>query len=891
MALTVEILTSKYGRVIPDQNHHIVPIGFIITGAVSGNPTYEKSIDGTNWYPMNPDTDYNKNLDGFVNQWTVWHANYIFYIREIGYEGDVWNSGDYNLELDLWSQGLHPFGDTPKIVTNSIAVGVSQAISIQTVKPNSTVRIYTSDVVDGQESFSLYPEGYLPEIIGTSDTNGVFTSILSNTRKGQKIVASAQSAYEQESFCVNTIYVGGGTEKLKQLDVIISFGALEGVGRKINISVIGGTGNYQYSLLNNNQDWKGIAISPVLAFGKQSIIVKDTRSGSIFSKSVEILGGGNQTNVNIGLKSQFNSSINNGVWEYGMFLGTGTIFAPLDTFGYSDCPDYPAITSSCKQGWYSTAITAPISPTLQGFPIIANGGDEAFPTVGNYVLLHPAGNNEAQASAVARYTFVQNGIFNTTTAKAKKPTPSSNPYQTPAGSTYIRVIVKHNTLVIWSKVLKNQGQEVDIPINNLSVEIGDVIDIIADTAQEHDDYSPDFDHLHVAFEGVLSTNSASSAGTAPNIPVLVAGTGASNSNILQGTNIIVRTNPDPEWVVVYKEGYFQTIIKTKSGVTNDYAFIGGQVGNYTVKTISNGIFNAGADVAFIVSPSSVVAVTTPTVSRATASTGESATIISPSGGEKIVVYKGGTEIERINISNVSNVSTEYLFSSAGTYTFKVFKSNSYSSASSSVVVSSPSVVCANITDGLAIGNFNYTGGSASLVAEAINSKLVIVQQGDNGVKLIRNSNFLNVYEVISDFKGHQSCFFGITESPYGALSIDDIGIVTGYSWSVTTDGYNTPILIPNTDAPKTSRRFAARTNCENKPVKFYISESNLDSSVIATTLYSNDGIVKLTPANELSDTGTEHYYKIFELASGTYYLYVMVEGTNTPVKKTIVTLS
>ncbi|MEX5669616.1 hypothetical protein ABFV57_32680, partial [Pseudomonas neuropathica] len=86
-----------------------------------------------------------------------------------------------------------------------------------------------------------------------------------------------------------------------------------------------------------------------------------------------------------------------------------------------------------------------------------------------------------------------------------------------------------------------------------------VLTIIADSASDADTFSPSFDELHVNFSGQLvSTNYV--APLAPNAPTLANGTGASTTEINQGQTVIVKTTPNENWILVYRNGIACAIV-------------------------------------------------------------------------------------------------------------------------------------------------------------------------------------------------------------------------------------------------------------------------------------------------------------------------------------------
>lgn len=860
MALTLELITNKFGRVVPDAPLHVVPIGFKVTGAIAGSPTFEKSLNGVDWEPFVASNNYSDNYFGFTPEYVLPAGIYSFYVREVGNLSNTGSSLNYNVELDITSQGLHALGDTPKIQTASLEVGINRQIVVKTNEPNKTVKVYGSTSVSGQETF-VFP--YVPILEGTSDADGLFIGTIPTVRQSQKFCASTVGDFALESYSVNSIAGGAVITSSKQLDISINIIDTTVSGRNISVSVSGGSGNYSISK-GINQAWSYTPNQQFeLPFGRQYIIVKDNTTGGIFSKAIHIVPAGQQTIINVGLRSGFSTSQNpsNG-WTYGYINKTNSQFTAFNNYGNRDG----------KAAW-----------GMSGYelPLLGYGGNTYILDVDAIALApHTLEQGSAigigETQSVARYTFANSGTFNTTKFKLKKPTPGS------IGSTtfYLKYIVKHNSTILQQGVLHGFGEEVSFTISNLSVQTGDIIDILVDAAQESDTSSPDHDELHVTFEGQLITT-AYVAPTAPNAPTLAVGTGGSTTEINQGQTVLVKTSPNEDWILVYRNGIPVSVIKTKLVATeNVFEYKAGVTGSYTFKAVSNGVFNSGAGVSINVKTSSATTPATPTIlSSTTISTGESISINSTEIGV-LQILKDAVLVGSINIDTPKSVS--YTALSGGAYTFKLFRDGKTSVASATVTVGTSAVNCSTFVNDYSLGTF--TQSAIALKVFSLNG-LSLIKQAYEGGFILRNGNFLKNNLVVSNFKNQSSCFAYPKDDFFAALSESDLGKIQGYKWAITADGYNVPYLLPDNTSYNTYR-VCAKTPCDGASLLFAVSNTtNNPSALQATDFKEPDGIIKVNDQNIEDVNGTSYYYKHFSLPSGVYNVFYKVKNNpNTPVK-------
>jgi len=858
MALTLELITNKFGRVVPNSPLHVVPIGFKVTGAISGSPTFEKSLNGVDWESFLGSTNYSDNYFGFVPEYVLPAGIYNFYVREVGNLSNTGSLLTYNVELDITSQGLHALGDTPKIQTTALEVGINRQIVINTSEPNKTVKVYGSETVSGQETF-LFP--YNPILEGTSDSNGLYIGTIPTVRQSQLFCASSLGEFQLESFSVNSITGGATVTTSKQLDININLVSTTVSGRNITVSVSGGSGNYSISK-GINQSWSFAPNQQFeLPFGRQYVLVKDNTTGAVFSKSIHIIPAGQQTITSIGLRSQFSNASNpNGNWSYG-YIENGT-YTAFNTFR----------DRGAKQGWGKDDFPMP----MIGY------GDNTTPLAADSIVLVPHTTADGSTTgygitkACVRYTFDNAGVFNTTNLKLKKPTLGS----LLSARYYLRYEVKFNDEIIGQGVLTTQNEEVSVPILNKTVQAGDIISITADSASDADTASPIFDELHVNFSGQLITTNYI-APLAPNAPTLANGTGGSTTEINQGQTVLIKTSPNENWILVYRNGIACSIIKTKLVSTeNVFEFTAGVTGTYTFKAVSSGVFNSGAGVSINIKTSSATTPATPSVtSPTTISTGETVTINSTEIGT-LQILKDGQLTASINIDTPKSVT--YTVLSAGAYTFKLFRNGKTSLASTTVTAGTSAVSCSGFINDFALGT--YTQNAIVLKVFSLNGITLIRQEFEGGF-ILRNGNFLKNNLVISDYKNQSSCFGFPKDDFFAALSESDLGKIQGYKWAISTDGYNVPYLLPDNTSYNTYR-VCAKTPCDGASFLFAVSNTtNNPTALLPTDFKEPDGIIKVNDQNIEDVNGTNYYYKNFSLPAGVYNVFYKIKNNpNTPVK-------
>lgn len=856
--LNVTVLSNKFGRVTPGSNIlHAVSVGFKITGAVSGTPTFEKRINGGTWLPFNTDHSWNK--DGYITQWFLPPHTYDFSVREVGYEGDVTNITNYNAVADLESHGLHSVGSTPKILNTVLEVGSNKTLTIKTIEPNQVVRLYASVLDSGEEKFN-FNDPILIE--GVSDTDGIFVASIPTVRNNQKFYPTAQGTYELESIAGNGIIAGltvGAVQQ--QLDINISVGSATGAGRPVTVTVTGGSGNYSIA----KDRLSGFNYLPnqsfELAFGRKYVIVKDNSTGVVFSKAIHIISAGQQTIVDLGLRSNFSNAANpTGNWTYGYINKNDNVFTAFDNYG----------TRDGKSAWGKTSYQ---------LPLVGYGGN-TYPLDVNAIALVPhtleqgssIGFGETQA--VAKYTFANAGIFNTTNFKVKKPTPGS------IGATtfYLKYIVKFNDVILYQGVLDGFGEELQLSIQNLSVQSGDVISIIADAANDSDTSSPDHDELHVIFEGQLST-STYVAPTAPTAPILAVGTGASTSTINQGTSIKVLSSPATNWISLFKNGYLVTMFETTQVVADYvYEYFGGVSGTYNAKSVASGVYSSSATSNFLVQASVLPSVSAPVIITASPLSIGQTVVITCSSVGSLYIYKDAAYLAAISIDTIGNVN--YTPTATGSYTFKIFRSGVLSAASGTMVINSGSTDCSAFVNDFVLGSIM----SRPLKVYDVNGHKVIKEVIDANTFSIKNANFLKLETVTSVYKAYTSCFGFANNNFITALTQSNIGNINGYTWSYTQDGMSTPILILNTSQADVYR-IIANTDCSGKRILFAYSATVSNPSLIPDSSYlTPDGITKVNTLGIEDVNGKDSYYKELSLAPGVYNFFYKVEGSpNTPV--------
>lgn len=855
MPLGITVVTNNFGRVVPNKQLHVVTVGFAITGAVSGTPTFQKSLDNTNWVAFN-EGNFNYNLDGYTAEFVLPSGVYNFYVREVGQPGDVASSLNYALTADISTQGLHPLGNTPKIMNDQVVDGNNITVGVETSTAGEYVKIYSSTVVSNQEVFD-FP--YIPVAEGISDTNKIFRGSLT-LRAGQKICASSQGEFDLESYSVNAITVGE-TSNNKKLNVTVALGAATGSGRNVTVSAVGGSNDFSVSKSITTGFNLAVNTPFELLFGRQFIAVKDNITGAVYSKAVHILPGTQATIDEIDLRAYVNITNNihlAGTWKYGSI--NNNVFTLFDSYG---------VRADGKEGWGNSTNQLP----MIGF------GNTANPLASDSLVFCPyfASNDSANyKQAAAIYVFAGAGLFSTTKIRIKKAKISN------AGSLnyFSKYIIKLNDTILLEGVLNQEGQTVDLSIVDLPVQTNDLLKIIIDEASISDgNTTSTFDDVHVSFVGQLRTSSYT-APSAPNAPTLVAGSGASTSEIVQGTTIDLRTTPQENWIAVKRNNSPLTFVKTINSGNFNYIFKGGVVGNITIRSVAQGVYSSAAPLAFIVKSSGAVAPVAPAVESTTGTVGMSNKITCPVTG-KLIVYLGGNQIAAITIASV-NQQINYTYDVAGSYTFKIEKNGLLSVASATVVISAASSDCSLFVNTFALGTF--TASNYALTVFVLGAKTLIKQVFNiPNAFIIRNGNFLDFNLVTSDYKGRR-CFSNTSNNISSALGQADIGNIAGYKWMVTDDNTNTPYLIPDGAVDK-SYRVAASTACEGETIKFAISATISNPSLIPDADFKvADGTIRVNIDNIEDPNASPKFYKIFTVPAGIYNVFYKVTNSpNTPV--------
>lgn len=870
MALTIEVLTSKYGRVVPNTERHATALGFAITGAIELSPAFEKSLDGVTWFPFT--NEFDSNLDGFSTQYILIGGFYNFYIREIGHPSNTGSVLSFNVEIDLTTQGLFPRGSSPVILTNSLNSGSNRTLTVKADKANTVIKVYSTHLDAGQEKFATFPQGYIPVAIGKSDPSGLCTITLPELRNNQRLVVSGQNNEELESLACSPITVGNSVAKAAQLEVSVVPVSLTDSGRRVKVYINNlSSASTSFSIsTENNPNWGIVPEQEFeLPFGRRYILVKDNVSGAIFSKSVEIFTSGEQTITNIGLRSQFNTSNNpNGNWTYGLYQNN--VFTIFDNYGSRDG----------KMAWGKSNFR---------FPCVGYG-DNTFPTDSESILLH-AGSTEdgtgnsfgsGDSQAVARYTFPSNGTFVTSKLRVRKPTPASNPSVSGNPTTFVKYIVKHNTTILYQGVLQNQNEFRELSLN-LNVQSGDTLEIIADAASEADQRSPDYDQLHVILEGQLTSSSAVTP-PAPPVPILENGTGGSTSVINQGQSIIISTDDTPQWVALYKDGFFWSLVKTKLVSTKFvYEFVGGRAGVFTARSLANGVFSSSSTGNFSVRVSPAPTLSTPVISTSgSIAVGQIFKIRSSDEG-KVLIYNGSTLVASYYHQG-NNFELDFTPKETGTYTVRLTKGGVVSSSSNSIAVTASSVDCTPFVDKFILGT--YISNAFSVKVFKLNGYTVIGVEDSSGNIALKNANFLNITEVTSVYKGMQSCFDFPKADVYSPITSSDIGNVTGYTWSISEDGQNTPYLKPTSVQTKKKYRRLFKSRCEDKEVVMAYSDTITNENLIPESAYKNDGVKYYNSSLQEDPSGTRYYYRDIEIVPGVYTVFHKVlNSPNTPISK------
>jgi hypothetical protein len=846
MALSVNIVNNGLGRPLPGRGDMlVVPIGFNVTaGAIEASPTYEKSLDGINWFPFNSSSGFN--FDGYISQFILPVGTYSFYIREVGHTSNSWSSLNNYITYDNSSLGLHGFSTTPKFVSTYIQSGTNRQISIKG-EAGQLINLYTTKLVSSQEIFDLSDESLLVTS-GIADADGIYIVSVPTIRPGQKFAAAGISEFGLESLSANVIeadytYAGGS----KQLDIGISISSTTMTGRNVTVTVVGGSGNYAIS--SDFITWNYTVNQAIpLEFGRKFLAVKDLTTGYVFTKSVHIVPAGQQTSTDISLRGLFSSTANpSSGWTFGQI--DNNVFTAFDNFG----------VKGDKQAW---------SIGTQESPAVGYGTNSNPIGVSN-LALYPTTTKQA----VAKYTFSNSGVFNSTSLEIVKPTTGGN-YPTLMCYTRYRILL--NTTELLGGVLTFKDEKVVLNLSNLSVQNGDTLSIIADSASDQDTGEGLYDIIFVTFQGQLVSTSYI-APTAPSAPTLVNGTGGSIATINTNTSIKFKTSPIDDYIAVYKNDRLLSVIKSVfNGTDYTYEYLMSKEGSYKIRTVKNGVFSSSYSSNFTVKTTGASAPNAPVIASSTnIIKGETITVVVPSSG-LLAVYKDNVLQAEI-FSTGGNVY--YTTLATGSFTFKFIKNGLYSAASTAVVVGAGSVNCNQFVNNFALGT-NDLGNALTIFL--VNGNLLIAETAPYG-RVLRNANYINSDKVTSVYKGYSTCFGFPKPDVNSILSISDVGNVAGYTWAVSQDGTNTPYLKLNNTISKTYR-VAAKTDCDGVGITFAVSNSTNNPNDIADSEYSSDGIIKLDTLGNESPTGLDYYYKNFQLPVGSYNVFYKASNSNTPVK-------
>lgn len=643
--MTVELIQNKFGRPYPGYPHHYIGLGVKVTG---GSGSYEMRFkpyaDWTIWFDIPNTSTISNNKDGYIAALGFWHGVYAVEVRDkVSAETQSFNS--YELFYDNQLTGLS-MSDTPVIVNNVINPGLNNSITVQTVKPNSIVRIYRSRLnsSSGNQEFEKTDE---PFRIGISNSEGVFTISLPITSSGILVCATAQAQEEFESLSTNYLVIGG--TKNKQLKATINYGAATGTGRKVTVaSVNGGSGSYSIGLFNNGAFPYSVGQELEIPFGKSNLFVKDNNSTSQeYHISVSVDGGSSsQTFYTHDVRTNFNASSNTGAVRHGKLVGS--------TFTAAN--EYANHDERLSWGFSGT-----------NFPAVGIVENQNFVLTNDRVLYHP---NVGEAAA-SEYTMQSAGTFSIT-GNSKRVGFVIHPYVT-MGNLTTKFKIIHNSTVKYTYVHTTEGGNQDFNLS-FAVAAGDKVYVVVECGDEND-YS--FDHVHVKATMTLAT--AGGSVTAPNAPTLTGASPVLTGNDLNGTGIQAG-----DYVVMYLDGYPQALAITTSSTFKHGAMYNG---NWTAKISRNKILSAASN-AIISSQTGNTAPPPPTFIVNYAVVGTQFAGTAAQGGT-ILVFRNGVQLTTESITTTTGplgIGFAYTPLLPGDYIFKLSNANGVSVDSQIVVV-------------------------------------------------------------------------------------------------------------------------------------------------------------------------------------------------------------
>ncbi len=676
--MTVELIQNKFGRPYPGYPHHYIGLGVKVTG---GSGSYEMRFkpytDWDVWFDVPNTSTISNNKDGYISALNFWHGTYDIQVKDKT-SGETQTITGYELFYNNQLTGLS-MSDTPVIINDSINPGLSNTINIQTVKPNSIVRIYRSRLhaTTGNQYFDTKDE---PFRIGISNASGAFSISLPITSSGVMVCATAQAQDEFESLSSNYLVIGGA--KNKQLKANFSYGTATGTGRKITVtSVTGGSGAYSISTVNNGAFPYSVGQEFEIPFGKSNLFVKDNNSTpQEYLISVSVDGGSSsQTFYSQDVRTNFNASSNTGVVKHGKLVGS--------TFTAAN--EYANHDGRLSWGFSGT-----------NFPAIGIVENQNFVLTNDRVLYHP---NVGEAAA-SEYTMQAAGTFSIS-GNSKRVGVVIHPYVTMANLTTKFKII-HNSTVKYTYVHTTEGGNQDFNLT-FAVASGDKVYIVVECGDEND-YS--FDHVHVKATMTLAT--AGGSVTAPNAPSLSGASPVLTGNDLNGTGIQAGDH-----VVMYLDGYPQALAITTSSTFKHGAMYNG---TWTAKISRNKVLSAASN-AIVSNQTGNTAPPPPTflINNAVVGT-QFAGTTSQEG--TILVFRNGVQLtESVTTTTGSlGIGFPYTPSLPGDYVFKLSNANGTSVESETIVVTKKRKFRIKSADYNNIPVTNIQSGSGSNLASVTN---------------------------------------------------------------------------------------------------------------------------------------------------------------------------
>lgn len=643
MAIAVTLKQNKFGRPYKAYPHHYIGLGVSITG---GSGSYQMRFkpysEWQEWFDLPTASDLTNNKDGFLTGINFWHGTYDFQFRDKNNQSDVVTSSAYELFYNNQLTGL-PMGDTP--VINTI---VTTLVTIKTVKPFSLVRLYKSRA-DNNSNQVFFPTDE-PYRVGISDGDGQLVLTIPPNLSGTKICATAQSANDFESLSSNYIEING--VKKTQLKATFQYGAVTGTGRKITVTgVSGGSGAYSIGTSNDGQFPYSLNQEFEIPFGKSNIFVRDNNAEAQveWHISVSVDGGeSSQNSYSHDIRANFSSVSNTGAVRYGKLVGS--TFTAANEYGNHDG----------RTSWGFVGAN---------FPAIGIVENQSFILPPDRLLFHP----NTGEHACLRYVAQAAGSFSIS-GNSQRVGRIDNPWSAPPLTNLTtKFKILHNGTIKHSYTHTTEGGNQNFSLN-FTVASGDNIDLVVECGDEND---LGFDHVHVKASWGLVT-------AAPSVADLTAPTLTGTTPILTGSTLNGTGIQAGDYVVMYKDGYPESL-----AITNVTTFSHGAMynGSWNARYARNKVLSALSNT-IVTNQTGATNPPAPIVGANAYRIGDTISGTSVQAGT-ILIYRNNVQLTQSVITTPSGGSNSWSYTptDVGDYTFRLSNATGISDFSELIPVS------------------------------------------------------------------------------------------------------------------------------------------------------------------------------------------------------------